>query len=76
MFIKLVLISFFLVGLVMLTLSVKLLFDKNATFTLHSCSTEPGADVSEGGCHSCQLKDLANCDETKKESLSFNHLRS
>ncbi len=65
MFIKLILISFFLVGLVMLTLSIKLLFDKNATFTVHSCSTEPGADVTEGGCHSCQLKELTDCPEDK-----------
>ncbi len=76
MFIKLVLISFFLVGLVMLTLSVKLLFDKKATFTVHSCSTEPGADPDGIGCHSCQLKDIANCDEKEKEDLSFKTLRS
>ncbi len=72
MFIKLLVISLFLVTLVMLTLGVKLLFDRNAGFTVHSCSTDPGKDAGEDGCHSCQLKELADCSENKiKEVKTF-----
>lgn len=66
MFIKLFVISFFMVSLVMLTLGIKMLFDRNAEFTFHSCGSSDGENPEEAGCHSCQLKDLANCSENEK----------
>ncbi len=67
MFLATLIISVILVAIVMLALGVKLLFDKNAEFTIHSCALEddnqPDNDLA---CSKCQLRDLANC-PIKKE---------
>lgn len=65
MFLKLFIVSVILVAFTMLALGVKLLFDKDATFTHHSCALEDEKLNNVGGCLSCQIKDIANC--TKKE---------
>lgn len=69
MFIKLFLLSLALTALIMATLGIKLLFDKKAEFSVHSCSS--GTDEKNGtdGCHSCQLVELADCPEKKNVSL-------
>jgi hypothetical protein len=50
----------------MLALGVKLLFDKDATFTHHSCALEDEELNNVGGCLGCQIKDIANCTEKKE----------
>ena len=74
MFIKLFVISVFMVSLVMLTLGIKMLFDRNAEFTIHSCSTDTGKE-GDGGCHSCQLKELTNCPEDNN-NIAIKKLKS
>jgi hypothetical protein len=56
MFLKTIIISVILVTIVMLALGVKLLFDKNATFTAHSCALDDGELSKDGACTKCQLK--------------------
>jgi hypothetical protein len=56
MFIKMLLISIVLVAIVMLALGVKLLFDKNAKFTVHSCNPENNDPEHEGSCSKCGLE--------------------
>lgn len=63
MFIKLLIISVVLVAIVMLGLGVKLFFDKNAEFSIHSCALEDGSLDKDGACSKCDLKDLADCPE-------------
>jgi len=59
-------ISIILVAFVMLALGVKLLFDKNAEFTVHSCALEDDESLDKDlTCYKCQLKDLADCPENK-----------
>ena len=65
MFIKLLIISVILVAIVMLALGVKLLFDKNAKFSAHSCALEDGSLNEDGACAACDLKDLTDCPENK-----------
>lgn len=65
MFIKLLIISVILVAIVMLALGVKLLFDKNAKFSAHSCAMEDESLNEDGVCAACDLKDLADCPEKK-----------
>lgn len=66
MFLKLLIVSVILVAFVMLALGVKLFFDKNAEFEVHSCSTgDKNNDNGEPGCSSCELKEIADCPETK-----------
>lgn len=66
MFLKLLIFSVILVAIIMLALGVKLLFDKNAEFEMHSCAFEENTnDKGEPGCSSCQLKEVADCPETK-----------
>ena len=50
MFLKLLISSVILVGIIMLALSVKLLFDKNAEFTASSCSLNEGDQDGVGAC--------------------------
>lgn len=52
-----------LVAIVMLALGIKMLFDKNATFKVHSCSFD--SDDAEGTCYKCQVTnpDPDNCAE-------------
>ena len=63
MFLKLLIISVIFVAIVMLGLGVKLLFDKNAKFSAHSCALEDGSLKEDGACAACDLKDLADCPE-------------
>ena len=65
MFLKVLIISVFLVAFAMLALGVKMLFNRNAEFTVHSCSLEDGEVDEYGACAKCQLKDLADCPENK-----------
>lgn len=63
MYFKLLIISVILVAVIMLALSIKLLFDKNARFEAHSCALEDGSLNEDGVCSGCQLKDFTNCPE-------------
>jgi len=65
MFINVLIISVILVAIVMLGLGVKLLFDKNAKFSAHSCALNDGSLNQDGACSKCELKDLTNCPENK-----------
>ena len=47
----------------MLALGVKMLFNRNAEFTVHSCSLEDGDLDENGACANCHLKDLEDCPE-------------
>lgn len=73
MILKTILISVILVAVVMLALGIKMLFDKNAKFTVHSCSLESSDVYSEGTCYQCQLKkpDSESCPEIQgKQTMS------
>ncbi|WP_147372187.1 hypothetical protein [Mariniphaga sediminis] len=63
MFFKLLIISVILVAIVMLALGIKLLFNKNAQFTAHSCAIEDGSPDREGTCSKCELTDIVDCPE-------------
>jgi hypothetical protein len=63
MIIKTILISVILVAIIMLALGVKLLFDKDAEFTVHSCSLEDEGSGKDQTCSSCELKEIADCGE-------------
>ena len=63
MLIKVFVISIILVAIVMLALGIKMLFDPDAEFTLHSCKHEEENSGSISGCSKCQLKDVADCTE-------------
>ncbi len=67
MFIKILIVSIILVTIVMLTLGIKMWFDPDAEFTVHSCALEDGSLDKDGACSKCQLKDLADCPENKSE---------
>ncbi len=66
MFINTLIISVILVAIVMLALGVKLLFNKDAEFTAHSCALDDGASDKNEACSKCDLKDLVNCPENKR----------
>lgn len=66
MFLKLFLVSVILVAFTMLALGVKLLFDRNASFTHHSCALEDEKLNNVGGCLGCQIKEIANCKEKEE----------
>ena len=63
---KLLLLSIILVAFVMLALSVKLFFDKDAELTRHSCGGENKDLNDAGGCAGCEIKELANCSKNEK----------
>lgn len=68
MIIKTLIAAVVLVAIVMVTLGVKLLFDKNAEFTAHSCALDDKDSLDkDGACAKCQLKDLANCPENQDD---------
>ena len=67
MIFKTLIISVILVGIVMLALGVKLLFNKDAEFTSHSCALDDGASDKNEACSKCDLKDLVDCPEIKKD---------
>lgn len=63
MYLNILIVTVILVAFSMLALGVKLLFDKNATFTHHSCALEDEELNNVGGCFACQIKDIASCSE-------------
>jgi hypothetical protein len=65
MILKVLIISAIIVGFTMLAFGVKLLFNRNAEFTVPACSLEDGDLDENGACAKCQLKDLADCPEKK-----------
>lgn len=67
MFVNTLIISVIFVAIIMLALGVKLLFNKDAEITVHSCALEDDSLDKEGACSKCQLKDLADCPENKKK---------
>ncbi len=58
-------ITVILVGIVMLALGVKLLFNKDAEFTAHSCALDDDTTDKNVACSKCDLKDLVDCPENK-----------
>ncbi len=72
MIIKTLIISVILVAIVMLALGVKLLFNKDAEFTAHSCAFEDGTSDKNEACSNCDLKDLVDCHENKKDLKTDN----
>lgn len=68
MFLKVLILSIILVAIIILALGVKILFNPNAEFTIHSCALEKGDLDRDGTCLKCQLKDLADCPENKDKS--------
>jgi len=65
-----IIISIILVAFTMLALGIKLLFDRDAEFTVHSCAFEEGGPDKDGACSLCHLKDLADCPENKVKTLT------
>lgn len=65
MYLKLLILSVILVAFTMLALGVKMLFDKNASFTGHACGLKNEKLDNTGACASCGIKEIANCPETK-----------
>lgn len=72
MFINTLIISVILVAIVMLALGVKLLFNKDAEFTAHSCALDDGTSDKNEACSKCELKDLVDCAENKKDLKTEN----
>jgi len=73
MFINTLIITVILVAIALLGLGVKLLFNKNAEFTAHSCAIDDDDSLDkEGECSKCQLKDLVDCPENKKDLKTEN----
>ncbi len=66
MFLKILILSVFLVAFSMLALGVKLLFNQEATFAEHTCAAEDEKLNNVGGCSSCEIKELVNCSEEVK----------
>lgn len=67
MFINTLIISVILIAIIMLALGVKLLFNKDAEFTAHSCALDDGTSDENEACSKCDLKDLVNCPENKMD---------
>jgi len=71
MFLATLIISIILVAIIMLALGLKMLSDKNAEFTVHSCALENDENLDKDlTCSKCQLRDLIDCPEKKKEDAS------
>ena len=66
MFIKILILSVVLVAFTILALGVKLLFNREATFTEHACAMEDGELNKVGGCAACEIKELANCSDNNE----------
>lgn len=63
---KILIVAVVLVAFAILGLGVKLLFDKDAEFTHHSCAGE-NKDLNDvNGCTGCEIMKSANCNENKK----------
>jgi len=66
MLVTTLIISIILVAIIMLALGVKLLFDKDAEFTVLSCALEDDDSLDKDlTCSKCQIRDLADCPEKK-----------
>jgi hypothetical protein len=65
MYLKILIVTIILVAFVMLALGIKMLFDKNASFNIHSCSLENEGNDFDGTCYKCQTTDAENCPEIK-----------
>jgi hypothetical protein len=63
MLIKLLIISLILVGIVMLTLGIKLWFDPKAEFTVHSCAADRTNPSEQGHCSACGVNHPSHCPE-------------
>ena len=61
MIIKTLIVTVILVAIVMLALGIKMLFDKNAKFEVHSCGYD--SDNADGNCYKCHTTDPENCTE-------------
>ncbi len=72
MIFKTLIISVILVGIVILALGVKLLFNKDAEFPAHSCAFDDGISDKNEACSKCELKDLVDCHENKKDLKTEN----
>lgn len=66
MFLKILILSVFLVAFTVLALGVKLLFNKEASFNKHACAMEDEKLNNVGECAGCEIKELANCSENVK----------
>jgi len=51
----------------MLGLGIKLLFNPKAKLKSPTCALEDDETDGEGACYKCQLKDLTDCPDNKKE---------
>jgi hypothetical protein len=65
-----IIISIILVAFIMLALGIKLLFNRDAEFIVHSCALEEGGLDKDGSCSLCHLKDLADCPENEVKHLT------
>ena len=70
MFIKVLIISIILITFVMVALGIKMLFNPKAQFPSHSCDLEKEEKSTEEDCSQCELKEIANCSESRN---SINH---
>jgi len=61
MIVKTLIVTVILVAIVMLALGVKMLFDKNAKFEVHSCGLDK--DNGDGACYKCQTEAIENFPE-------------
>lgn len=61
MFIKVFILSVGLVAFTILALGIKLLFNREASFTEHACAMEDGELNTVGECSGCEIKELSNC---------------
>ncbi len=64
MIIKTLIVTVILVAIVMLALGIRMLFDKNAKFEVHSCSFD--SDDAKGTSYKCQIIDSEECPDNKK----------
>lgn len=62
MILKTLIISAILVAIFMLAPGIKMLFDKNAKFEVHSCFFD--SDDAEGACLGCQVNNPKECVES------------
>lgn len=72
MIFKTLIITVILVAIAILALGVKLLFNKDAVIKAHSCAFEDGTADKNEACSKCELKDLADCPENKKDLKTDN----
>ncbi|MFV0267013.1 MAG: hypothetical protein ACK5HT_07750 [Draconibacterium sp.] len=66
MYLKILIVTIILVAIMTLALGVKLLFNKDASFTGHACSFDESNLDQDGSCAGCGIQNITNCPE--KES--------